>query len=56
MTFLLMTVGPMLAAVLIVLRDRSASRRSRPSGPSRPTPCKALMHCRLARLIAFPMR
>ncbi|MFF3757567.1 hypothetical protein [Streptomyces sp. NPDC002185] len=48
MTFILMTCGPMLAALLLVHREPRAPRHRRSAGPPRPAPRRTLIHCRFA--------
>ncbi|MEE1820289.1 hypothetical protein PUR59_35415 [Streptomyces sp. SP18ES09] len=48
MTFILMTCGPMLAALLLVHRRPRAPRHGRSAQPPRPAPRRTLIHCRFA--------
>ncbi len=46
MTFILMTCGPMLAAILMVHWEPRASRHGRRARSARATPRRTLMYCR----------
>ncbi|MEU2075917.1 hypothetical protein [Streptomyces sp. NPDC013489] len=52
MTFILMTCGPMLAAVLMVHWEPRAPRHGRRAGSPVPTPRRTLMYCRGALSIS----
>ncbi|MFD3537482.1 hypothetical protein [Streptomyces sp. NPDC058664] len=57
MTFILLTCGPMLAAVLLVHwepRELRVPRRHGPARPPRPAPRRTLIHCRLALPLLEP--